>query len=94
MEFWKEHPVLRIVLIAVLFVLAMVLVVKGWQMTGQLAGLGVMVLGVALLLAALYIYNRPFQSTPDWIFLILTMFLRCLFQEALIRFLISKRFLR
>ena len=53
MEFWKEHPVLRIVLIAVLFVLAMVLVVQGWQMTGQLAGLGVMVVGVALLLAAL-----------------------------------------
>lgn len=62
MEFWKEHPVLRIVLIAVLFVLAMVLVVKGWQMTGQLAGLGVMVVGVALLLAALAIYNSPFQD--------------------------------
>ena len=62
MEFWKQHPVLRIVLMAVLFVLAMVLVVKGWQMTGQLAGLGVMVLGVVLLLAVLAIYNRPFQD--------------------------------
>ena len=62
MEFWKEHPVLHIVLMAVLFVLAMVLVVKGWQMTGQLAGLGVMVLGVALLLVVLAIYNRPFQD--------------------------------
>ena len=62
MEFWKEHPVLRIVLMAVLFVMAMVLVVKGWQMTGQLAGLGVMVLGVALLLVVLAIYNRPFQD--------------------------------
>ena len=62
MEFWKEHPVLRIVLMAVLFVLAMVLVMKGWQMTGQLAGLGVMVLGVALLLVVLAIYNRPFQD--------------------------------
>ena len=62
MEFWKQHPVLRIVLMAVLFVLAMVLVVKGWQMTGQPAGLGVMVLGGVLLLAVLAIYNRPFPG--------------------------------
>ena len=53
MAFWKEHPALRIVLIAVLFVLAITLVIVGWTMTGELAGLGIMILGVALLLAAL-----------------------------------------
>ena len=40
MAFWKEHPALRIVLIAVLFVLALVMIISGWTMTGQLAGLG------------------------------------------------------
>lgn len=62
MAFWKEHPALRIVLIAVLFVLAVALVIFGWTMTGQLAGLGIMILGVALLLVALAIYNKPFED--------------------------------
>ena len=62
MAFWKEHPALRIVLIAVLFVLAVTLVIVGWTMTGELAGLGIMILGVALLLAALAIYNKPFED--------------------------------
>ena len=62
MAFWKEHPALRIVLIAVLFVLAITLVIVGWTMTGELAGLAVMILGVALLLAALAIYNKPFED--------------------------------
>ncbi|HIZ48003.1 DUF6903 family protein [uncultured Subdoligranulum sp.] len=62
MEFWKEHPALRVILIAVFFVLAMVMVVTGWGMTGQLAGLGIMILGVALLLVALAIYNMPFAD--------------------------------
>ena len=62
MNFWKEHPALRIVLMAVLFVLAMALVVAGWKMTGELAGLGIMVAGVALLLVVLALYNRPFQD--------------------------------
>lgn len=62
MVFWKEHPALRITLIALLFVLAMVLIVAGWTMTGDLAGLGIMILGVALLLAALAIYNKPFED--------------------------------
>ncbi|HJB59700.1 MAG TPA: hypothetical protein H9771_08640 [Candidatus Faecalibacterium faecipullorum] len=62
MQFWKEHPALRIVLMAVLFVLAMALVVAGWKMTGELAGLGIMVAGVALLLVVLALYNRPFQD--------------------------------
>ena len=62
MAFWKEHPALRILLIAVLFVLALVLIIAGWTMTGELAGLGIMILGVALLLAALAIYNTPFAD--------------------------------
>ncbi|WP_300279403.1 DUF6903 family protein [uncultured Subdoligranulum sp.] len=62
MAFWKEHPALRIVLIAVLFVLALVMIIAGWTMTGQLAGLGIMIVGVALLLAALAIYNKPFED--------------------------------
>ena len=62
MAFWKEHPALRIVLIAVLFVLALVMIIAGWTMTGQLAGLGIMIVGVTLLLAALAIYNKPFED--------------------------------
>ena len=50
------------VLMLVLFVLALVLVVSGWKMTGQLAGLGIMLLGVALLLAVLAICLTPFLN--------------------------------
>lgn len=60
--FWKNHPTLRMVLMLVLFVLAVVLVVSGWKMTGQLAGLGIMLVGVALLLAILAIYNATYQD--------------------------------
>lgn len=60
--FWKTHPALRIVLMIVLFVLSVALVVAGWKMTGQLAGLGIMLLGVALLLAVLAIYNATYQD--------------------------------
>lgn len=52
----------RVVLMLVLFVLALALVVAGWKMTGQLAGLGIMIVGVALLLAVLYIYNNKYQD--------------------------------
>lgn len=62
MAFWKEHPALRIALIAVFFLLALVLIIAGWTMTGELAGLGIMVVGVALLLVALAIYNKPFED--------------------------------
>ena len=60
--FWKTHPALRIVLMIVLFVLSIALVVAGWKMTGQLAGLGIMLVGVALLLAVLAIYNANYQD--------------------------------
>ena len=60
--FWKTHPALRIVLMIVLFVLSIALVVAGWKMTGQLSGLGIMLVGVALLLAVLAIYNATYQD--------------------------------
>ena len=60
--FWKTHPALRIVLMIVLFVLSIALVVAGWKMTGQLAGLGIMLVCVALLLAVLAIYNATYQD--------------------------------
>ena len=60
--FWKNNPALRIVLMIVLFVLSIVLVVSGWKMTGQLTGLGIMLVGVALLLAVLAIYNATYQD--------------------------------
>lgn len=60
--FWKTHPALRIVLMIVLFVLSVALVVAGWKMTGQLTGLGIMLVGVALLLAVLAIYNATYQD--------------------------------
>jgi len=47
---------------AVLFVVGVVLTFAGWSMTGKMAGLGLMLLGLALLLAALYLYNKPFQE--------------------------------
>ena len=64
MEFWKEHVKVRVVLIALFFVVGLILVFAGWKITGKLAGLGIMIVGVILLLAALLIYNKPFE-TPN-----------------------------
>lgn len=64
MNFWKEHVVLRLVLIAAFFVVGLALVIGGWKMTGEMNGLIRMVIGVLLLLAALYIYNKPY-TTPS-----------------------------
>jgi uncharacterized membrane protein len=58
----ESNPMVRMILMLVLFVLALALVVAGWKMTGQLAGLGIMIVGVALLLAVLYIYNNKYQD--------------------------------
>lgn len=62
MKFWKEHGLLRLILMAATFALGMILVVQGWRMTGTLAGLGLMLLGVALLLVTLYLYNARFAD--------------------------------
>ena len=64
MKFWKEHMGLRLTLITAFFVAGLVLVVAGWKMPGQLGGLGLMILGTVLLLAALMIYNKPFEDDP------------------------------
>lgn len=64
MEFWKEHVKVRVMLIALFFIVGLILVFAGWKMTGKLAGLGLMIVGVILLLAALLIYNKPFE-TPN-----------------------------
>ena len=62
MEFFKNNPGIRMVLITVSFVIAVFLVVTGWQMTGQMAGLIKMMVGVAFLLVALKIYNINFED--------------------------------
>ena len=62
MNFWKEHTALRVSLIALLFIAGLALVIGGWSMTGQMSGLIIMIVGLVLLIAALAIYNRPFQD--------------------------------
>jgi len=57
MNFWKDHRAMRIALIAVFFAVGLALVLAGWRMTGKLGGLGLMLVGVILLLAALFVYN-------------------------------------
>ena len=62
MDFWKEHVKLRVALIAFFFVLGLVWVISGWKMTGELKGLGIMILGVVFLLTALLVYNKPYET--------------------------------
>ena len=62
MNFWKEHTTLRGVLILLFFVIGMVLTIAGWKMTGKLEGLGLMLVGVILLLTALFVYNAPYRK--------------------------------
>ena len=62
MNFWKNHTTLRGVLIALFFVIGMVLTVVGWKMTGQLLGLGIMLVGVVFLLMALFVYNALYKN--------------------------------
>lgn len=63
MKFWKEHAGLRLIIITVFFVVGLCLIIGGWKLTGKLSGLGLMLLGLVLLLAALMIYNKPFEDT-------------------------------
>ncbi len=53
---------LRAVLIALFFVVGMALTVAGWKMTGKLEGLGLMLVGIVLLLTALFVYNAPYRK--------------------------------
>ena len=62
MNFWKEHTTLRGVLILLFFVAGMILTVSGWKMTGKLEGLGLMLVGIILLVTALFVYNAPYRK--------------------------------
>ena len=62
MNFWKNHLALRSVLIVLFFALGMVLTVVGWKMTGELLGLGLMLVGIVLLLTALFLYNAAYKK--------------------------------
>ena len=62
MNFWKEHATLRGVFILLFFVVGMVLTIAGWKMTGELAGLALMLVGIVLLLTALFVYNAPYRK--------------------------------
>ena len=62
MNFWKNHLTLRALLIALFFVVGVVLTIVGWKMTGQLLGLGLMLVGVIFLLVALFVYNELYKK--------------------------------
>ena len=62
MNFWKEHTTLRGILILLFFVVGMILTIAGWKMTGKLEGLGLMLVGIVLLLAALFVYNAAYKN--------------------------------
>ena len=62
MNFWKNHTTLRGVLIVLFFVIGMFLTVTGWKMTGKLIGLGIMLVGIIFLLAALFVYNALYKK--------------------------------
>ena len=62
MNYWKNHTTLRAVLIVLFFVVGMALTIAGWKMTGKLEGLGLMLVGIILLLTALFVYNAPYKK--------------------------------
>ena len=62
MNFWKNHTTLRAVLIVLFFVVGMVLTIAGWKMTGKIEGLGLMLVGIILLLTALFVYNALYKK--------------------------------
>ena len=62
MNFWKNHLGLRATLIILFAAVGMILTLVGWKMTGKLEGLGLMLLGIILLLVALFVYNAPYKK--------------------------------
>ena len=62
MNFWKNHLGLRATLIILFLAVGMTLTLVGWKMTGKLEGLGLMLLGIILLLVALFVYNAPYKK--------------------------------
>ena len=68
MNFWKnlwlsvkELLTIRSLLIVVFFAAGMVMTISGLKMTGEMAGLGIMLAGIVLLLTALFVYNKPYK---------------------------------
>ena len=61
MKFWKEHAAFRISLVSVLAAIGVFLVIFGWTMTGSMTGLIIMIVGLALLLSGLGIYNARYK---------------------------------
>ena len=61
MNFWKNHTALRFTLIVLFFVAGLALTLIGWSMTGKLEGLGLMIVGIILLLTALFVYNAAYK---------------------------------
>lgn len=59
---WKKHKNLRVILMAAFFLTGLILTFVGWKMTGKLAGLGLMILGIILLLTTLFLYNAPYNT--------------------------------
>ena len=62
MNFWKNHTALRFTLIVLFFVIGLTLTLVGWSMTGKLAGLGLMLVGIIFLLTALFVYNAAYKN--------------------------------
>ena len=62
MEFFKENPGIRILVIVISFVIALFLIFTGWKMTGEMGGLIKMIVGVGFLLVALKAYNITFED--------------------------------
>ena len=65
MKFWKDHAALRIVLMLAFFIAGIVLLIVGWRMTGELLGLGLMLVGVIFLVTTFMLYNKPFETTKE-----------------------------
>lgn len=62
MNFLKDHDKLRALFIGLFFVLGIVLTIVGWTMTGELLGLGIMIVGIIFMLAALFVYNSGYKK--------------------------------
>lgn len=62
MGFWQNNTALRIVLMILFFAAGLGLVIWGWMMKGELAGLIIMLVGVALLVTTILVYNKPFEA--------------------------------
>ena len=62
MNFWKNHVALRFTLIVLVFIAGLVLTLVGWRMTGKLEGLCLMLVGIVLLLTALFVYNAAYKN--------------------------------